>query len=83
MALATKLGKENVLYDAWYRAEFARPNLNLYLSKLYHEQSLLLVFFLCGAYVESEWCGLEWRAALDLLKRTQDDRLMSPSARSR
>ena len=46
MALATKLGKENVLYDAWYRAEFARPNLNLYLSKLYHEQSLLLVFFL-------------------------------------
>lgn len=76
LILANKLGQSNVLYDEWYRAEFARPNLNVYLPTLYHEQSLLLVFFLCGAYAEKEWCGLEWRAGLDLLKRKEDDRLM-------
>lgn len=74
--LADRLGSSNVLYDEWYRAEFARPNLNVYLPTLYLEQSLLLVFFLCGAYVEKEWCGLEWRAGLDLLKRKEDHRLM-------
>ncbi len=74
--LADKLGRENVLYDEWYSGEFARPNLNVYLPKLYHEQSLLLVFFLCSAYVQKEWCGLEWRAGLDLLKKRQDERLM-------
>src|ERR1039458_3984334 len=74
--LADKLGQSNVLYDEWYRAEFARPNLNVYLPTLYSEQSLLLVFFLGAAYAEKEWCGLEWRAGLDLLKRKEEDRLM-------
>ena len=74
--LADKLGRSSVLYDEWYRGEFARPNLNVYLPTLYHEESLLLVFFLCGAYAEKEWCGLEWRAGLDLIKRKEDDRLM-------
>jgi hypothetical protein len=35
-----------------------------------------LVFFLCGEYTEKEWCGLEWRAGRDLLKKNEDDRLM-------
>src|SRR3984885_8899256 len=74
--LAGSFGRERILYDAWHRSEFARPNLDVYLPKLYHEQSLLLVFFLCGAYVQKEWCGLEWRAGRDLLKQRQDDRLM-------
>lgn len=75
-ALAAKLGKEKVLYDKWHEAEFARPNLDTYLQKLYHEQSQLLVFFLCKAYSEKEWCGLEWRVGRDLLKHGEDDRLM-------
>jgi hypothetical protein len=75
-ALAKKLGQEKVLYDKWYAAEFARPNLDIYLQKLYHEQSELLVFFLCKAYNEKEWCGLEWRASRDLLKQKKDDQLM-------
>jgi hypothetical protein len=75
-ALAANIGKESILYDQWHRAEFARPNLDVYLPKLYHEQSLLLVFFLCGAYAQKEWCGLEWRTGRDLLKQKEDDRLM-------
>jgi hypothetical protein len=74
--LAATIGHSTVLYDQWHRAEFARPNLDLYLPKLYHEQSHLLVFFLCSEYAHREWCGLEWRAARDLLKKNKDDRLM-------
>lgn len=74
--LADTLGEDRVLYDKWYSAEFARPNLDVYLPKLYHRQSRLLVLFLCGEYAEKEWCGLEWRVARDLLKQGRDDRLM-------
>jgi hypothetical protein len=74
--LATRLGKENILYDEWHRAEFARPNLDVYLPELYHKQSLLIVFFLCFDYERKEWCGLEWRAGRDLLKHKEDHRLM-------
>jgi hypothetical protein len=74
-ALAASLGRNNVLYDKWHSAEFARPNLDVYLPRLYHDESKLLVCFLCKAY-EKEWCGLEWRAARDLLKKKQDGRLM-------
>ncbi|MDQ2844052.1 MAG: TIR domain-containing protein [Acidobacteriota bacterium] len=75
-ALAVIVGQDRVLYDQWHRAEFARPNLDVYLPKLYHEQSCLLVFFLCGQYVQKEWCGLEWRAGRDLHKKGEDERLM-------
>lgn len=75
-ALARKLGKESILYDRWHQAEFARPNLDVYLPQLYHEHALLLVFFLSNAYVEKEWCGLEWRVGRDLLKHKADARLM-------
>lgn len=74
--LAKRLGQERVLYDSWYRAEFARPNLDTYLPLLYYKQSRLLVFFLCKDHAEREWTGLEWRAGRDLLKRREDDRLM-------
>jgi len=45
-------------------------------SRLYHEQSRLLVFFLCGEYAQKEWCGLEWRAGRDLIKKDEANRLM-------
>src|ERR1039457_5028631 len=75
-ALARNLGRERVLYDRWYAAEFARPNLNIHLADLYHDHSDLIAVFLCKEYNEKEWCGLELRAVLDLIKRRQDDRLM-------
>jgi tetratricopeptide (TPR) repeat protein len=75
-ALAGVLGREKVLYDKWSAAEFARPGLSVYLPDLYHKKSDLLVFFFCKQYREKEWTGLEWRAALDLLKKKQYGRLM-------
>ena len=75
-ALAERLGREQVFYDEWYTAELARPNLNKYLQDLYHQQAELIVPFLCADYERKEWCGLELRAILDLLKQRQDQAIM-------
>jgi tetratricopeptide (TPR) repeat protein len=75
-ALGDRLGREKVLYDRFFPGEFARPDLDLYLPRLYHDDSDLVVYFLCKEYDEKEWCGLEWRAGRDLLKRKMRDRLM-------
>src|ERR1035437_8431361 len=74
--LAGELGRDRVLYDKWHAAEFARPNLDLYLLQLYHDEADLVVIFLCEQYDEKEWCGLESSAWRDLLKHKEDDRLM-------
>lgn len=76
LALAGKLGREKVLYDRWYAAEFARPNLAVHLTDLYLKDSELLVFFLCKEHADKDWTGLEWRVALDLIKRKQGGRVM-------
>ena len=53
--LAEKLGRDHILYDKWYDAEFARRDLDIYLADLYHSHSELLVVFLCAEYENSEW----------------------------
>src|SRR5450755_2707745 len=74
--LALDLGQEAILYDKWYEAEFARPNLDKYLEGLYHDHSRLLVFFHCEEYDQSEWCGVEDRVDRELRMHGQDHRLM-------
>ena len=59
--LAKKLGKQKILYDKYLEAEFARPNLDLHLPKLYRTESDLIVIFLCNEYSKKRWCKLEWR----------------------
>lgn len=75
-SLAIKLGKWCILYDSWYEAEFARPDLDTYLQRLYHNESELIAVFLCADYERKEWCGLEWRAIRDLIKRRQTSSIM-------
>lgn len=74
--LSEKMGSDRVLYDKYYEHEFARPNLDTYLQKLYHDESELIVVFLCSEYVEKDWCGLEWRAIKDLIKRRDVSSIM-------
>ena len=54
--------KESILYDGYHEAELARPSKDTYLQDLFKNQTGLVVVFLCHAYHEEEWCGLEWRA---------------------
>jgi len=69
--------RERILYDRYHQAEFARPNLDIYLQNLYENESELVVIFICSAYDEKEWCGIEWRALRALMNsKKADDRIM-------
>jgi tetratricopeptide (TPR) repeat protein len=74
--LAAEIGRERVLYDKFYEAEFAQPNLDTILQRLYHEESELVVVFLSSDYESKEWPGLEWRAIRDLIKKRQAPSIM-------
>ncbi|BDQ03429.1 TIR domain-containing protein [Ignavibacterium sp.] len=74
--LIDKLGKDKVFYDKNFEAELARPNLDVYLQDIYHDQSELIVIFLCEDYNTKEWCGLEWRAIRDLIKKRKDEDIL-------
>jgi hypothetical protein len=74
--LASVLGKEKVLYYKVYEAEFNRLNLDIYLQRLYHEESELIAVFICEEYGSKDWCAVEWRAILDLIKSRRGDILM-------
>jgi tetratricopeptide (TPR) repeat protein len=76
MALAVRLDRDQILYDRWHAADFARPELDAYLSNLYRNESDLLVFFLCQEHATKPWTGLEWSVALDLVKHHEGHRLM-------
>lgn len=74
--LSQELGQPRVLYDRFHEAEFARPNLDTHLQTLYHDESELVVVFLCADYERKEWPGLEWRAIRDLIKKKQASSIM-------
>lgn len=74
--LSNRLGRERVLYDHYYEAEFARPDLDTYLQRLYHEDSELIAVFICADYEKKEWCGLEWRVVRDLIKKREAEDIM-------
>ena len=74
--LARRLGQDHVFYDNNFMAELARPDLDSYLQEIYHDESELIVVFLCADYDRKEWCGLEWRAIRDLIKKRQASDIM-------
>ncbi len=74
--LAAAVGREQVLYDKFHEAEFARVNLDVYLPRLYREQSELIVLFLCPEYREKRWCRLEWRHIRQLIATLDEDHIM-------
>lgn len=65
--------EESILYDHFHRAEFARPDLDIYLQNLYKNESELIVVFICADYNRKTWCGIEWRAIRELLNSKEAD----------
>ena len=74
--LTEEFGKEKVFYDRNFEAELARLDLDTYLQEMYHDDSELIVVFLCAEYEKKEWCGLEWRAIRDLIKKRKASDVM-------
>lgn len=74
--LAQCFGKEQILYDQFHEAEFARYDLGTYLPKLYAEQSELIVPVLCADYDPKRWTGWEWLHIYGLLTKADGHRVM-------
>jgi hypothetical protein len=74
--LEPALGRERIFYDAWYRGELARPDMDTYLRDIYKQGSELIVVVLCPEYERKEWCGLEWRVVRELVKTKESQRVM-------
>ena len=75
-SLASRLSEAAILYDKYHEAEFARWDLGMLLPELYHDQADLVVVVVCPDYDEKEWCGLEWNAIYDLLKKRRHQDVM-------
>ncbi|SBT05997.1 conserved hypothetical protein [Candidatus Accumulibacter aalborgensis] len=76
LLLTQELTKEAVFYDYHFKSQTAVPDADLVLQRIYHDQSDLVVVFLGGNYQGKEWCGLEWRAVRDLIKKRDGKRIM-------
>src|SRR3990170_1401224 len=74
--LAKRFGEAGILYDKYHKAEFSRGDLAFYLPELYHNQAELVVAVFCPDYENKEWCGLEWNAIFDLLKKRRVEEVM-------
>jgi hypothetical protein len=71
--LADHFSSGQVFYDANYRAELARINMDVYLQSIYRDQSDIIVLFFSESYNEKIWCGLEWRAIRNLMVERSED----------
>ena len=74
--LTKKLSPDLVFYDHRFKQDLARPNLDTYLQNIYSDCTELVVVFLCADYGKKEWCGLEWRAIRDMIKKKKDEEIM-------
>ena len=74
--LASNVGKSQVLYDKYHEAEFAQPDLDVYLPKLYRTECDLIAVFLCREYQAKRWCKLEWRSIRQLIATADSGRIM-------
>ena len=60
--LLADFNEKEILYDKFHKAEFARPNLDVVLPRLYLDETELNTIWLCKEYRSKSWCGVEFRA---------------------
>lgn len=75
-ALARRFGRQRVLFDTFHEAELARPDLDLYLPRLYRDDTELIVIVISPDYLRKRWCGLEWRWIRQLILSADQGRIM-------
>jgi len=70
------IGINSYFYDKNYRAQLARPSLDVLLQEIYSKRSKLVVVFLGEKYQEKKWCGVEFRAIKEVLFDNQLEKIM-------
>ncbi len=76
LALEQNIGPNSYFYDNNYVSQLARPSLDTVLQDIYANRTKLVVIFLCAKYQEKEWCGIEFRAIREIIKKRENDRVM-------
>jgi replicative DNA helicase len=74
--LARRFGRQRVLFDRFHEAELARLDLDVYLPRLYRDETELIVVLLSPDYPNMRWCGLEWRWIRQLIVGPAQERIM-------
>ena len=74
--LARRFGRQRVLFDRFHEAELARLDLDVYLPRLYRDETELIVVLLSPDYPNKRWCGLELRWIRQLICSPDKDRIM-------
>jgi hypothetical protein len=74
--LARPFGRQRVLFDRFHEAELARPDLDVYLPRLYRDETELIVVLLSPDYPRKRWCGLEFRWIRQLILSPAQERIM-------
>jgi len=67
--LSVRIAANRIFYYEYYQAYLARPSLDTLLQDIYRNRSKLFVVFLCKSYQNKEWCGLEFHAIRDIIKK--------------
>ena len=66
--LAKRFGEEEILYDKYHEAEFARCDLGIYLPDSITMNPTWSSLWSVPTTRTKEWCGLEWIAIHGMLK---------------
>lgn len=74
--LERQIGTNSYFYDNNYKAQLARPSLDVLLQEIYRDRSNLIVVFIGEKYQEKKWCGVEFRAIKDVLFDKHHERIM-------
>lgn len=70
------IGPDSYFYDNNYKAQLARPSLDALLQDIFRNRARLIAVFLCEKYQEKEWCGIESRAIMEIIKEREYKRVM-------
>jgi len=74
--LEKQIGPNSYFYDNNYKAQLARPSLDVLLQEIYRDRSKLIVVFIGHDYQNKKWCGVEFRAIKDVIFNKQHKRIM-------
>lgn len=74
--LKRQIGPNSYFYDNNYKAQLARPSLDVLLQEIYRDRSKLIVVFIGEKYQSKKWCGVEFKAIRDVLFNNQTDKVM-------
>ena len=74
--LSETFTQRRILFQGYHEAEFARPNLDIYLQHLLIEETELVIAFISQEYADHPWSRVEWNAIRARMNQGDDESIM-------